>query len=64
MENKKAALNEELLDKVSGGCNDLADPDDYYYCERSPILVHVWESVETEPGVLKMCCRWCGNYYY
>ena len=55
---EKVKLNDELLDKISGG------GDDYNVCDWSPTELHEWEPAEPEPGGRVMICRWCGIRYY
>ena len=50
---KKVALNDELLDKVSGGF------DDYDLCEWSPSGYHEYEDYEVSPDVKGRRCKWC-----
>jgi hypothetical protein len=49
----KVKLDDELLDKISGGC------DDPYVCEWSPTNTHEWEPCETSSGVTELRCKWC-----
>lgn len=55
---EKEKLNEELLDRISGG------GDDPYYCEWSPTNRHEWADYEIEPGVLTVRCQWCWYRLY
>lgn len=61
MENNKreeAALNDELLDKVSGGS------DDYDYCEWSSAGKHEWEDYKDANGQYRRRCKRCGIRLY
>ena len=49
----RVKLEDELLDKISGGC------DDPYVCEWSPTNTHEWEPCETSSGVTELRCKWC-----
>ena len=55
---KKVKLNEELLDKISGG------GDDPYYCDWGPGNNHEWTDYEFEPGILTVYCQWCWYILY
>ena len=50
---KKKNVNDEQLEKISGGF------DDYNHCDWSPTELHEWEDYEISPNVTGRRCKWC-----
>ncbi len=57
MEKKKGKvkLNDELLDRVSGGCGE----EDFCAWNEDGSGLHDWQMIVREDGSMMYECRWC-----